>query len=266
MPLSIMSCLTGWNNTTCLHQTCLTLNDYVKAPITSNSVFIFLPGRHEIKRPLVIRDVENVTLKASSTATVDGTYTHPILTTELKEERIDCVHIQHEGTENTEGMSLEACYSTLQLHNVIHANIHGIGIEIATPIISGVIVQNSTDFSIHLHVESELRVAGNDVGILIFDSSNIHLTALQTHNLSYGMILYSTTHANISNTVIEGSKRSGLVMIGTSSINVLNTSSSRNQENGIVFYSANNTVMEQMLSYYDRYHHDLLFVKCDSQS
>ena len=64
--------------TSCPGHPCLTLNQYTNNSsyyIRFNTVFMFLPGKHIMERPLEIRDVENVTLNASKVTD----HTYPIL-------------------------------------------------------------------------------------------------------------------------------------------------------------------------------------------
>ena len=56
---------TNFTNDTCPGQPCLTINEYTNASayyIKSNIAFIFLPGNHISLSPIVIRDVENISI------------------------------------------------------------------------------------------------------------------------------------------------------------------------------------------------------------
>ena len=60
---------TDFTNGTCPGQPCLTINEYtndVTYYIKSNTVLTFLPGKHALVRPIVISNVENISLAAFS--------------------------------------------------------------------------------------------------------------------------------------------------------------------------------------------------------
>ena len=62
-------------DTTCPGQPCLTLNEYTNDTdyyIKSNTVFIFLPGKHHMDRPLQVIDLQNVTLKSTDNDNVQS--------------------------------------------------------------------------------------------------------------------------------------------------------------------------------------------------
>ena len=80
---------TNFTNDTCPGQPCLTINEYTNDAayyIKSNTVFMFLPGKHVLLRPIVIREVENISLMATSGKS------NTTITTQFSCEHLNCTH------------------------------------------------------------------------------------------------------------------------------------------------------------------------------
>ena len=113
-------------NTSCPDQPCLTLNQYMKSTgyyMQSNTVLTFLPGKHVLKGPLQIENVKNVTLKSSP----DGSSMYSQLIVKFSSKN---------GSLNTQ--------SSIKMINVTNVVIIDIRLEMWTPNVSGVIVEQST--------------------------------------------------------------------------------------------------------------------------
>ena len=216
-------------NTSCPGQPCLTLNHYINNTshyIQSNTVLNFLPGKHVLKRPLQINNVQNVTLKSSTT----GSGMHSQLLV-----RFSC-----------ENESITHCISTqsaIEMINVTNVIINDITFEMWTPNVSGVIVEQSTDVHLQLDIHS---VQGNDslaAGVTVNETSYLYIDGLQVGNLYNGIRIENTNKVSIINSAFDNCQNSGMVIINSDAIDISNTTLSNNMENGMYLESCNNATL-----------------------
>ena len=216
-------------NTSCPGQPCLTLTHYINNTshyIQSNTVLNLLPGKHVLKRPLQINNVQNVTLK-SSTA---GSGMHSQLLVKF----------------SCENESLTHCISTqsaIEMINVTNVIINDITFEMWTPNVSGVIVEQSTNVHLQLDIHS---VQGNDslaAGVTVNETSYLYIDGLQVDNLYNGIRIENTNEVSIINSSFDNCQKSGMVIIKSDAIDISNTNLSNNMENGMYLESCNNTTL-----------------------
>ena len=126
-------------DTACPGQPCLTLNEYTNNTdyyIKSNTVFTFLPGKHHMDKPLLVLHKKNVTLKSTSSETVQ-----PQLVPQFPSD-VHCWDIEYlstyaVGTYYDEYLRYErrkasVCCSALHLSNVSNAQIDNIQVVVSS--------------------------------------------------------------------------------------------------------------------------------------
>ena len=216
-------------NTSCPGQPCLTLNQYMNNTshyIQSNTVLNFLPGKHVLKRPLHINNVQNITLKSSAAGS--GMPSQLLV-------KFSC-----------ENESLTHCISTqsaINMINVTNVVINDISLEMWTPNVSGVIVEQSTDVHLQLDIHS---VQGNDslaAGVTVNEISHLYMNGLRVGNLYKGIRIENTNKVSITNSSFDNCQNSGMVIINSDAIDISNTTLSNNLENGMYLESCNNTTL-----------------------
>ena len=204
------------NSTSCPGQPCLTLNQYMKNTsyyIQSNTVLNFLPGKHVLKRPLKIKNVENVILQSST----DGSSMYSQLLVQFSCENASlnhCIYTQ----------------SAIELIGATNVVINGINLEMSTPNVSGIIVNECTN--VHL----QLGVQGNNshaIGVAANECSHLYMDRVQAGNLSNGIMIENTNNVSISNSSFDDNRNSGVVIIESDAVEISNTTLSGNKEKGI---------------------------------
>ena len=188
-------------DTTCPGQPCLTLNEYTNDKshyIKSNTVFIFLSGQHHMDRPLERIDMQNVTLKSTSTENIQPVLV-PRFPCEVHSHCLELFNISSdEGYDydydydydfdyDYDPLSdyrfyhgiLFVCCSTVHLINVSHADIDGIQIAANSPNASALIIDNGTDIQIFNIVITANKESSSVTGTLIYKSSRILVDSLQ---------------------------------------------------------------------------------------
>ena len=216
-------------NTSCPGQPCLTLNHYMKNTshyTQSNTVLNFLPGKHVLKRPLHINNVQNVTLKSSTADS--GMYSQLLVKFSCENESLNrCIYTQ----------------SAIEMINVSNVVINDISLEIWTPNVSGVIVEQSTDVHLQLDIRS---VQGNDAlsaGVAVNETSHLYMDGLQVGNLYNGIRIENTNKVSIINSSFENCQNSGMVIINSATIDISNTTLSNNMKSGMYLESCSNTTL-----------------------
>ena len=216
-------------NTSCPGQPCLTLNHYMNNTshyIQSNTVLNFLPGKHVLKRPLHIINIQNVTLKSSTGGS--GTLSQLLVQFSCENESLNhCIYTQ----------------SAIKMINVTNLVINDISLEMWTPNVSGVIIEQSTDVHLQLHIHS---VQGNDsfaAGVTINETSHLYMDGLQVGNLYNGIRIENTNKVSIINSSFNNCQNSGIVIINSDAIDISNTTLSYNMENGMYLESCSNTTL-----------------------
>ena len=234
-------------DTSCPGQPCLTLNQYTNDSsysIRSNTVFTFLPGEHVMERPLEIKYVSNVTLRASSEES--GVYLQ--LASHFSCEAYNhCISVYkwyHYDSAHINLRKLKVCCSAVRLINVLDVEI---SLGITTVNVPGVVVEQSAN--IHFKklainsIPNSLDTHESSIGIVSYNSRHLYVDSLQASNLSYGILLQITHHTTITGSVIKNNQNSGLCMFKTHDTIVTNTTLSGNMQCGMKCFSCTNTNM-----------------------
>ena len=216
---------TDFTNVTCPGQPCLTINEYTNASayyIKSNTAFKFLPGKHIVLKPFLLRDVENVSLTATSSDTK--------LAAQFTCTNLTCTH----DSERYSGLYGDvACCSVISLVEVVHASIN-LNIEIVI-------------FEMNLSVTIEITVR---------NSSNVHIQVnvfstgfpgdgVQTSHCSVGLQLLHTNNTIISNSVFANITELGVLMFSTDNMFLRNITVANN-ENGMKMFEGTSTKIEKV--------------------
>ena len=219
-------------NTSCPGQPCLTLNHYMNNTshyIQSNTVLNFLPGKHVLKRPLQINNVQNVTLKSSTAGS--GMHSQLLVKFSCENESLNhCIYTQ----------------SAIEMINVTNVVINDISLEMWTPNVSGVIVEQSTDVHLQLHIYS---IQGNDLlaaGVTVNETSHLCMDGLQVGNLYNGIRIENTNKVSIINSSFDNCQNSGMVIINSDAIDISNTTLSNNMENGMYLESCSSVNLKDI--------------------
>ena len=179
-------------NTSCPGQPCLTLNQYVSNTsyyIQSNTMLNFLPGKHVLERPLHINNVQNVTLKSSTARS--GMYSKLLVKFSCDNESLNhCIYTQ----------------SAIEMINATNVVINDIILEMWTPNVSGVIVEQSASVHLQLHIYS---VQVNDSlagGVAVNETSHLYMDGLQVANLYNGIRIENANKVSITNSSFDQTK------------------------------------------------------------
>ena len=220
----------------CPGQPCLTLNQYTSNSshyvyIHSNAVFKFLPGTHHMDRPLVIRDVQNITLQGSEEYSTYSVIIEPQFI------HSTCRHHDSCKLAGISDSNLYTCCAVIQLHNV--SNVALVGINITSVLESfsrteiGVLMSNADLVVVRL-----LAVRNFYHGITLYDVSDSNLTDIVIGNsFSDGMFLCQTNNVSVTNTTSKNNGENGFVLMSSRAIHVVNTSSVGNELNGLSILS-----------------------------
>ena len=210
-------------NTSCPGQPCLTVNQYMKNTgyyMQSNTVLTFLPGKHVLKRPLQMKNVKNVTLKSRT----DGSGMYSQLVVKFCSENGSlnhCIYTQ----------------SAIEIINVTNVVITDISLEMWTPNVSGVIVEQSTDVHLQLDIRNVQRSNSRAAGVAVNETSCVYMDRLRVSNLYNGIRLEKTSKVNITNSAFDNCQNSGMVIIESDAVDISNTTLSGNIESGMYWES-----------------------------
>ena len=207
-------------NTSCPDQQCLTINQYMtntSYSIQPNTELKFLPGKHILKRPLHIKNVKNVTLKSSTDGV--GMYSQLLVKFSCENESLNhCIYTQ----------------SAIKLINVTNVVISDISLEMWTPNVSGVIVEQSTDVHLQLDIHYVQGNTSYAIGVAVNETSHLYMDGLRAGNLYYGIRIENTNEIHITNSTLENCQNSGIMMINSDTIDISHTIFSGNQWNGMI--------------------------------
>ena len=231
-------------NTSCPGQPCLTLNQYTmiknsSSYILSNVVFTFLPGKHDMKRPLEIRNIHNATLKGISSKNDE----YPQIVAEFScwsNYQCSDTYARYETLLND--FPFEDC-SVIHLINVSHVNISGIHFKLALSTVNVSTIKVEKGTSIYLQVDINSVKTGLDrngcnIGIIAYETNHMYVDKLHASNLLYGVLLHNTQNAHIMESMFE---YSGLLVMKSDFVYITTTNSSGNMETGVNFSFCNNT-------------------------
>ena len=215
------------NGTACPGQPCRTLNEYTNDTdhyIKSNTMFIFLPGKHHMERPLQIAHVQNVTLKSADNETGQILLVPPCHC----EVHDHCIELKLPA----ERRAFKVCASCSAVHlvHVSYAHINGIQITLCQPY-SALIIEHCVDIRISnavLTVNSK-NWRTNDFGLLTYNSSKIVVDLLQAISFTYGLAAYKSAHIFISNTNNQNSNDTGVLISDSHCVSLVNVTSQNNQ-------------------------------------
>ena len=214
--------------TSCPGQPCLTLNHFMNNTgyyIQSNTVLHFLPGKHILKRPLEIRNVNNVTLKSST----DGVGVYSQLHVNFPCENGHC-YIQ----------------SAINLINVTNVVISDISLEIWTGNVSGVTVKQSTNIHLRLDIYNVQQTISYAIGVTANEASHLYMDRLRAGNLYLGIRVKNTNKVYITNSSLGDCQYSGLMMMKCDSVDISHTIFSGNRDIGMYLESCSNVSLKDI--------------------
>ena len=193
------------SNASCPGQPCLTLSQYINDSehfFKSNAVFKFLPGTHSIDHPVIIHDVQNVSLiqeRSDNASALPQLISHWF--------PCECDTKQYEKTGCVE------CAAVL-FQNVSCATMEGIEVSVKTPPPTGLLWNGISFISSNIISVKHVSVAeSGPAGIFIVSSSNITLQYTKVLNPTrYGILLYNTNNSCIWKTLVEASTRKGIAI------------------------------------------------------
>ena len=199
-----------------------------------------------MERPFVIKDVENIVLRASA----KHGDTHPLLVAQFPCRNVfeedNCISLQLMVIFNFTVDYGDICRSVLSAINATQVTINGISINVETSGVSAVTLRQCSQ----VHIMS-INLTSNDeqcdnlltgegttitnVGVLAYECNNVEVELLQANNFSDGVILYSTSNTNITEMTLANNSRSGAVIHSTSNTIVTSSHVIHNAEVGIAF-------------------------------
>ena len=214
-------------NTSCPAQPCLTLSQYINDPdhyFQSNTAFKFLPGTHHMDRPLIIGNVQNITLEASNKRGE-----HPELLAEFTCGHHHCIHAKWQNV----------CCAAVFLHDIHNVTLMGIRVTVQTANATGVILKKATGSSVQLTTVHCLNSRSGH-GIVIYEANLVKVQSFTVNNCSDGLMLDNTSNIQITNTTAKHNMQ-GIVLHTTSYTNITKTTANHNRYNGMHLKKINNT-------------------------
>ena len=256
-------------NTSCpAGKSCLTLDHYTNDSnnyFKSNTVFKFLPGTHRINRPLQIRNVHNVSLKAYD----DSSNQIPHVMAEFScKYETNGYGVQYESDILSDGECVQSNFFSVHIRcaaiwftNVTDAAISGINVTVETQGMSFIVLHNVSGAHIELKVvctkEQEFQQIYvlrkiNQTAILMYESSYICIELSVVDNCTNGIIMLQGRYHNISNTIATNSKLDGIMLYATNSITIMNCSVINNTKLGIWIDSSTSTSLMNVSAEHNR--------------
>ena len=212
---------------------CLTLNQYTNESdryFTSNTVFKFLPGTHHLDRPVIIRDVQNVSLERFGGETDE----HPNLVTMFSCQCVrygiapilippECFFVQAPTSDNSYSyMKFCAAIELLRVENV---TVREISLTIATENASTIILVKNA-LTVHLQVKLECAIPDTEptLGIFIIESDFIDIQSSVVENCDDGINVLNSRNIHITDSTLIYCE-SGLFLTQTRDVHITNTTS-----------------------------------------
>ena len=214
---------TDFTNVTCPGQPCLTINEYtndVTYYIKSNTVLTFLPGKHALVRPIVISNVENISLAAFSNER------HPKIVAQFICQEVvntNCINgpeLYVTTTADHISWKVPVCCSVIRLLNVSRVSVSGMSIEPNVQEITGITMQKSSNVHVQMNVSctknNHILAAMSDsdyfchFGLLASESSHLFVDKTHAHKNLVGIGLHRTNNTIISNSKFSHSEKYGL--------------------------------------------------------
>jgi len=190
---------------------CRTLNQYIDDSVhyfTSNTRFRFLPGNHEVNAPVIIQDIENLSLEAFNSSALP-----------LVVSNFSC------GCGDLYPTECSRC-SAFEFQNVTNVSFKGMNIISSYAQIS--------DFRMRRVYE-----------IAITQTNNVHLSNITVMG---GIIIKSANNTTISNVAIYKTIKNGIhIRDYTNNTNIVNTKVIYTISSGIYVENADGTVITQTI-------------------
>ena len=206
-----------------------------------------------MKKPFVIKDVENIVMEA----TAKHNDTHPQLVAQFPCQNVieedNCITLQ---LFKYVRVYIHVCRSVLSVTNATQVTINGISISVETSVVSAVTLQQCS----HVHIMS-INLTSNDeqcdnsptsegtnVGVLAYECYNVEVELLQANKFSDGVVLYNTSSTNITEITVVNSSRSGAILQSTSNTIVTKSHVLHNAEDGIALLQTRYTHISSVSS------------------
>ena len=237
---------TDFTNITCPGQPCLTINEYTDASayyIKSNIIFIFLPGKHIVLRPIVIKNVENVSIKAIANSMDANIIAHFACRDVINS---NCIHSPMAPQYVYGDVSLQACCSVIRLVNVSNASMRGIDIKTNSSGVMGITLQHSSNIQLQSNIVCKHSCG---FGLFTYNSSQLYIGPLRVSHHLIEMLLHMTNRTIIRKSRFLNSVRYGLLMIYTDTVRLIKATI---LSYGMKLWSAKNTAFEQLYVNYNR--------------
>ena len=173
-----------------------------------NIIITFLPGQHVSMQPLVIKNVENITIQVASDEKV---YLQLVPTFSC--QNVQCVYILQ---------FYKVCCSVLEFSQVTHGSVSGLTV-IASKEVSGILIKNSMHIQVHTNeVYSDENVDASGSAIVVFDSAHISIDNVKLKDMFVGSYILRTNSVNITNTDIKRCSFFGLMFDDSYNLNSIN--------------------------------------------
>ncbi len=226
-------------NTSCPGQPCLTLSQYVNDSdhyFKSNTEFKFLPGTHQMDRPVVIRDVQNVTMESYHDGS--GEHPHVVLWFVCNEETGHRCFLNPMPI--TTWVACVRC-AAVQFWDVCSVTIEGISVSVQPPsegnAIGGIGFHNVSK----LHMQAITASSSNSsslkmFGIVVSEATSVQVHSVGANNFSVGFVLNHTTNTNLSDIIVMNNGE-GMYLYGSTNTTI----AAMYNEDGIRVNSSSNT-------------------------
>ena len=215
---------------------CLTLNQYNNDPghyFKSNSVFKFLPGTHNIERPVNLRDIQNMSLESFQ----DRSNNYPQIVVQFSSSIEVC--------ESKSGIELCAA---LTFHNASNITVSKIAITVNTSNASGIVFVNVSNIHTYLITVYSLLTKTCPFGLLIYNAKSVQVNSMDVNNFIIGMSFQNCISAFINNTIVSNSSHHGIDIQSLNSTQIIRTITVYNEGSGISLLAVNNIFIRNTTS------------------
>ena len=227
---------TEGSNTSCPHSPCLTLNEYANSSETyfkSNTIFLFLPGVHQLDSPVVFEQLTNISLLA--------------LDDELSVQLMPNNSCHMNDSENRLYENDVFCsWSLLNFQRVERITLKCLSVW---SVASGAVLLNQTAEVIIQHCNFTcVGETLNSSGVIVANAFSTTTDSVHTSNCSTGISLLNSNLTTISNKVSQYCTKAGVFVYESSNTSLYNITEFSSCNGIIVVGSENTMIVESNIS------------------
>ena len=241
------------SNTACPGQPCLTLSQYISDSdhyfeFQSNIVFKFLPGIHHMDRPLIMRNMYNISLesyKDEQTQLVSQFLCRPEVT--------KCVSSPYNNYNPLIVDKIHICCAIIWLHDINLLIVKRLTIVPQAPNVSSLFLQEVVNVTIEL-VEAYPIIENTSVpqnGIVVIGSHFVKMQSLVVKHWFYSLIFIDSNNIHLSNIIASKNIKGGILTQNSSNFQLSSSCLTNNLLEGISMVYGYNVIIQNTTSTYN---------------